>query len=91
MTEATLTLSIFIFFYIFLIFIFVFVLIKVNVIRKSAYFSCVTWYLFMELVYFYSQNTSSGLEDMGDIWLIFAVSYLLIFESSEWAPIKEIQ
>ena len=91
MTEIILTLSIFILMKVLLIFIMVFVLTKANIIRKSAYFSCVTWYLFIGLVYFYTQNASDGLQDMGDIWLIFSVSYILVFESSEWTPIKEIQ
>ena len=90
MTEIILTLSIFLLLKVILIFIMVFVLTKANIIRKSAYFSCVTWYLFIGLVYFYTQNASNGLQDMGDIWLIFSVSYILVFESSNWTPIKEI-
>ena len=91
MTEILLALSIFFLLKVLLIFIMVFVLTKANIIRKSAYFSCVTWYLFIGLVYFYTQNASNGLQDMGDIWLIFSVSYILVFESSDWTPIKEIQ
>ena len=91
MTEIILALSIFFLLKVLLIFIMVFVLTKANIIRKSAYFSCVTWYLFIGLVYFYTQNASNGLQDMGDIWLIFSVSYILVFESSDWTPIKEIQ
>lgn len=91
MTEAILAFSIFILLKFLLILIMVFLFTKVNIIRKSAYFSCVTWYLFMGLVYFYTQNASYGLQDIGDIWLIFTVSYVLVFESSEWTPIKEIQ
>ncbi len=91
MTEIILALSIFFLLKVLLIFIMVFVFTKANIIRKSAYFSCVTWYLFIGLVYFYTQNASNGLQDMGDIWLIFSVSYILVFESSDWTPIKEIQ
>ena len=91
MTEIILALSIFFLLKVLLIFIMVFVLTKANIIRKSAYFSCVTWYLFIGLVYFYTHNASNGLQDMGDIWLIFSVSYILVFESSDWTPIKEIQ
>ena len=91
MTEIILALSIFFLLKVLLIFIMVFVFTKANIIRKSEYFSCVTWYLFIGLVYFYTQNASNGLQDMGDIWLIFSVSYILVFESSDWTPIKEIQ
>ena len=91
MTEIILALSIFFLLKVLLIFIMVFVFTKANIIRKSAYFSCVTWYLLIGLVYFYTQNASNGLQDMGDIWLIFSVSYILVFESSDWTPIKEIQ
>ena len=91
MTEIILALSIFFLLKVLLIFIMVFVFTKANIIRKSAYFSYVTWYLFIGLVYFYTQNASNGLQDMGDIWLLFSVSYILVFESSDWTPIKEIQ
>ena len=91
MTEIILALSIFFLLKVLLIFIMVFVFTKANIIRKSEYFSCVNWYLFIGLVYFYTQNASNGLQDMGDIWLIFSVSYILVFESSDWTPIKEIQ
>ena len=89
MTEIILALSIFFLLKVLLIFIMVFVFTKANIIRKSAYFSCVTWYLFIGLVYFYTQNASNGLQDMGDIWLIFSVSYILVFESSDWTEVDQ--
>ena len=91
MTEAILAFSVFFLLKFLLIFIVAFVFIKANIIKKSAYFNCVTWNLFIFVVYFYTQLTSYELKDLGDIWLIFAVSYLLVFETSDWAPVEEIQ
>ncbi|EMW6422785.1 hypothetical protein ACWQOK_000608 [Acinetobacter baumannii] len=80
----------------FLISVFINLLIPVLLVRfwhlkKSAFFSCLTWFLMFAVVGEYFRLQENHIRDLADIWFLFAISYMTIFEFGDWIDYEQAQ
>ncbi|WP_046127551.1 hypothetical protein AAID36_10955 [Acinetobacter baumannii] len=66
-------------------------LVKFWHLKKSAFFSCLTWFLMFAVVGEYFRLQENHIRDLADVWFLFAISYMTIFEFGDWIDYEQAQ
>lgn len=58
---------------------------KAKTLKRSKAFNLFTWLMFFNVVAeYFIRPISQNLKDLADVWFIFAVGYMFVFEYGEW-------
>lgn len=59
-------------------------------LKRSSFFSCLTWFLFFSVTGEYFRLLDYNTRDLADLWFLFAMGYMVIFEYGEWIDYDQI-
>lgn len=59
-------------------------------LKKSSFFSCFTWFLFFSVLAEYFRLLDQHTRELADVWFIFAIGYMAIFEYGDWVDYERI-
>ena len=59
-------------------------------LKKTALFSCFTWFLFFSVMGEYFRLLDYQAREIANVWFIFAIGYMAVFEYGEWLDYENI-
>ncbi|WP_092708087.1 hypothetical protein [Acinetobacter sp. yr461] len=66
-------------------------MLKYWALKKSAFFSCLTWFLLFSVTGEYFRLLDHNTRDLADIWFLFAIGYMTVFEYGDWIDYEKLR
>lgn len=59
-------------------------------LKKTAFFNCFTWFLFLTVLGEYFRLLDYHAREIAEVWFIFAMGYMVVFEYGDWLDYENI-